>query len=120
MLLGFTLAATVFDDCDPNPRRQLVHRSWKIDVLIIHHEPENTAAYSAAKTVKSLPLRTDGKRRCFFLMKWTQRLKIRTGPFQRKITADDFYDVVVSGDLLDCLRGDSHFFARSSVLIMAS
>jgi hypothetical protein len=89
-------------------------------VFVIHHEPENTAAHSAAKTMKSLALRTDGKRGRFFLMKWTERLKIRTGPFQRKITSDDFYDVVVRGDLLDCLRGDSHLFARSSVLIMAS
>ena len=120
MLLALIFAAAFFDNRDPDPRRQFVHRCGKIDMFIIHHEPENTAARSASETMKGLALRTDSERRCFFLMKWTERLETCARPLQRKISSDHFHDIVRGRDLLDCLRRNRHLFARSSVLAVAS
>ena len=39
-------------------------------------------------------------------MKRAECLEIRPRALQGKIRADDFYDVVSSGDLLDCFRRD--------------
>jgi hypothetical protein len=50
--------------------------------------------------MKRLALRIDVKRRRFFLMKRTERLKICAGPFQRKIRANHLDDVVGARDLL--------------------
>ena len=64
--------------------------------------------------MKRLTLRIDMKRRRFFLMKWTERLEICAGPFQWKIGADDFDDVIRGRDLLYGFRWDhvALFFAR--------
>src|SRR6266567_9155265 len=94
VLLCFILAAALFHNWDSDPRRQLVHRYGKIDMLVIHHEAENAAPRATAKTVKGLALRTDREGRRFFLMKWTERLKTCARPFQRKIRSDHFHDVV--------------------------
>src|SRR5205823_9885051 len=75
MLLHFILAVAFFDNRDSDPRRQFVHCCGKIDMLIIHHETEDAAAHSAPETMKGLALRTNGKRRRFLLMKWTERLE---------------------------------------------
>ena len=50
--------------------------------------------------MKRLTLRIDMKRRRFFLMKWTERLEICAGPFQRKIRANHLDDVVGGRHLL--------------------
>ena len=72
-------------------------------MLVIHHETENASAGAAAEAVKSLALRTDGKRRRFFLMKRAERLEGRASALERKIRADHFDDVVRRCDLLDIL-----------------
>ncbi len=69
-------------------------------MLVFHHEPENASPDAAAEAMKCLALRIDVKRRRFLLMKWTERLEICAGPFQRKIRADHLDDVVGGGDLL--------------------
>jgi hypothetical protein len=71
-------------------------------MLVIHHEPENRAAYTAPETVKGLALRTNVKRWCFLLMKRTERLEIRSGATEWKIRANHLYNVIGGGDLLDC------------------
>ena len=72
-------------------------------MLVIHHESKNAPARAAAEAVKSLPLRTDGKRRRFFLMKRAERLEGRAGALERKIRADHFDDVIRRRDLFDIL-----------------
>src|SRR5678816_1788736 len=109
MLLRFTFAAAFFYNCDANPRRQLLHRHRKIDMLVVHHEAKNAAPCPTPKTVKSLALRTNGEGRRFFLMKRTERLKTRARSLERKISSDHFHDIVRGCDLLDCFRRDRHF-----------
>jgi hypothetical protein len=87
-------------------RRELPHSRWKIGMLVVHDEPENTPARSTTEAVKSLPARADRKRRRFFLMKWAERLEIYPGAFERKIRADYFYDIVRGSNLLDRFRRD--------------
>src|SRR5215470_737843 len=96
MLLRFIFAAAFFDNGDPDPRRQFVHCCGKIDMFIIHEEAENAASRSAAETMKGLPLRADGERRRFFLMKRAERLETCTRPLQRKISSNHFHDIVRS------------------------
>ena len=71
-------------------------------MLVIHHEPEEAPACAAAKAMERLPARAHDERRRFLLMKWAERLEIRSRAFERKIGADYFDDVVCGGDLLDC------------------
>ena len=69
-------------------------------MFVFHHESEDASADSTAKAMKGLTLRIDMKRRRFFLMKWTERLEICAGPFQRKIRANHLDDVVGGRHLL--------------------
>src|SRR4051812_27354053 len=75
-------------------------------MLVIHNKAENAAAGTASEAVKSLPARTDGERRRFLLMKWAERLEIRSRTLERKIRAYHLNDVVRGSDLLDVLRRD--------------
>src|SRR5438045_7732704 len=100
--------AVLFDDRDAYAGGQLAYRRRKVDVLILHHEPEDAPADSAAKTVKCLPLRANGEGRCFFLMERTERFEIGAGTFQREVRANYLNNVVCRCDLLDCLRRNGH------------
>ena len=91
-----------FDYGDPCSRRELLHGCWKIDVLVFHHEAENTAARAAAKTMKCLPGRAYDERRCFLLMERAKSLEISSPALEREIRADHFDDVVCRRDLLNC------------------
>src|SRR5947208_15309891 len=99
MLLRFSLAAVVFHNRDPNPRRQLVHRNGKIDMLVVHHEAKNAAPHATPKAVKGLALGTDREGRRFFLMKRTERLKTRARSLERKLVPDTFNNIVRGTDL---------------------
>src|SRR6266436_663635 len=121
MLSIFVRAAAVLDDRNSRSRRQLPDCRREIDMLVFHDETKNAPADAAAETMKGLPLRTDMKRWRLFLMKWAERSEIRAGPFQGKIGADDFHDVVRGGDLLDCFRRNHVgrlFFSRLLVEAM--
>ena len=102
MLSIFVYRATFLDYGDPGARGEFAHGCWKINMFVIHHESENAAANTAAKTMKCLPTRAHRERRCFLLMKRAESLEIRSRTLQREIRADDFDDIVPSGDLLDC------------------
>ena len=91
-----------FDYGDPGARRELAHGCRKIDMFVIHYESENAAASATPETMKCLPTRVHHERRCFLLMKRAESLEISSRAFQREIRADDFDDIVPSGDLLDC------------------
>ena len=99
MLSIFIRGRAFLDNWNANARCQFPHGRWKIEMLVFHHEPENASADPAAKAMKCLALRIDVKRGRFFLMKRTERLEICAGPFQRKIRADHFDDVVGGRDL---------------------
>jgi hypothetical protein len=90
-----------FDYGDACARRELAYRCRKIDMLVFHDEPENAPACAAAETMKRLPARAHHEGRRFLLMKWAERLEIRSRSFQREIRTDDFGDIVRGGDLLD-------------------
>src|SRR5262249_7316711 len=81
MLSIFVFASALRDDWNANSGRQFSHRRREVDVFVFHDEPKSASADTAAKTVKRLPLRTNVKRRRFFLMKRTEGLKIRSRPF---------------------------------------
>src|SRR6266700_5242156 len=84
-------------------------------MLVIHYESEDAPASATTETMKCLPARAHHERWRFLLMKWAERLEIRSRAFEWKIRADYFDDVVRGGDLLDCLRRDrSH--ARMIIL----
>src|ERR1700737_3394929 len=100
MLSIFIRGGAFLDNRNAHTCRQSSHGRWKIEMFVFHHEPENASADSAAKAMKRLTLRTDVKRRRFFLVKRTERLEISAGPFQRKIRADHLDDVVGGRDLL--------------------
>ena len=74
----------------------------------------DASASATAETMKRLALRTDVKRRRLFLMERAERFEICAGPFQWKIGADDFDDVIRGRDLLNGFRWDHVvlFFAR--------
>ena len=114
MLSIFVDGRSFFDNRNPDPRGQFPDSRRKIGVLIFHHESEDASAHATAETVKRLALGADMKRRRFFLVKWTERLEICAGPFQWKIGADDFHDVIRGCDLLNGFRRDhvALFFAR--------
>ena len=82
---------------------KLSDRRWKIDVLVIHDEAENTPAHATSETMKRLPLRTNCEGWRFFLMKWAERLESRAGAFEWKIGANHLNDIVRCGDLFDRL-----------------
>src|SRR5205823_5856537 len=86
-------------------------------MLVIHHEPKDAPTCTTTETMKCLPARAHRERRRFLLMKRTERLKIRSRPFEREIRADYFDDVVRGGDLLDCLRRDR---SHARLIIFAS
>src|SRR5436309_3240396 len=102
----FIRRGALFHHCNSGARRELPHSRWKIGMLVVHDEPENTPARATTEAVKSLPARADRKRRRFLLMKWAQRLEIYPGAFERKIRADYFYDIVRGSNLLDRFRRD--------------
>ena len=91
-----------FDDGNPGARGEFSCGCWKIDVLVIHYEPEDAAACAASKAMKCLPTRAYNERRCFFLMKRAEGLKIRSRTFQREIRTNHFDDVICRRYLLDC------------------
>src|SRR5437763_14374380 len=109
MLLRFIFAAAFSHNCDPHPRRQLVHSYRKIDMLVIHHEAKNAAPCPASKTVKGLALWTDRERGRLFLMKGTKRLKTCTCSLQRKISSDHFQHVVRGCAVLHCFQANRYF-----------
>ena len=76
-------------------------------MLVIHDKTENAAARTAAKTMKRLPLRADGKGRRFLLVEWAKRLVARARSLQWKIRTDYLNDVVRGGNLLDILSRDA-------------
>ena len=86
-------------------------------MLVIHDEPEDAPACTAAKTMERLPPRAHHERRRFFLMKRAERLEIRSRALQWKIRTDYFDDVVRGGDLFDCLRRDG---SHARLIIFAS
>src|SRR5437763_13457471 len=86
-------------------------------MLVIHHEPKDAPTCTATETMKCLPARAHRERRRFLLMKRTERLKIYSRAFERKIRADYFDDVVRGGDLLDCLRRNR---SHARLIIFAS
>src|SRR5256885_8993048 len=100
MLSIFVRSRAFLDNWNADARRQFSHGRWKIEMLIFHHEPKDASADSAAKAMKRLALWINVKRRRFFLVKWTERLEISAGPFQRQIRADHLDDVVAGRDLL--------------------
>jgi len=100
MLSIFVDAAALLDNGNADTRGQFSRGGWKIDVLIFHDEPKNASADAAPETMECLALRADVKRRRFFLMKWTERLKICAGTSEWKIGTDHLHDVVGGRDLL--------------------
>jgi len=112
------------DHWDARTRRQFLHRGGKIEMLVIHHEPENAAAGTAAETMKRLALLADVERGRFLLMEWAERLVTRTRALERKIRPDHLDDVVSGGDLFNVSVGivpmSVLLFARSSARQMAS
>ena len=103
MLLVFITATGAFlNHRNAHPRGQFANRSWKIEMLVIHHEAKDRPTYAAPETMKCLPLRTNVERRRFFLVKRTERSKIRTSSFQREIGADHLHNVIRGGNLFDC------------------
>jgi hypothetical protein len=94
--------AAFFDYGDDLAPREFSHRRRKIDVLVFHYESEDASTGAAAKTMKCLPARAHHERRRFLLMKWTERLEVRSRTLQREIRANDVDDVVPGGDLFDC------------------
>src|SRR5207237_963024 len=102
---------------DRSARGWVAHCSREINVLVIHHEPEDAPACAAAEAMKRLPGRAHHERRRFLLMKGAEGLKIRSRAFQWKIRTDHFDDIVRGGDLLDCLRRDR---SHARLIIFAS
>src|SRR5213076_2169918 len=86
-------------------------------MLVIHYESEDAPASATTETMKCLPARAHHERWRFLLMKWAERLEIRSRAFEWKIRADYFDDVVRGGDLLDCLRRNR---SHARVIIFAS
>src|SRR5206468_6564534 len=77
--------ARFLDDRNASSRREFADGGWKINMLIIHHKPEDAPACSAAEAMKRLPAWTYCERRRFLLMKGAERLKIGSRAFQGKI-----------------------------------
>src|SRR6266540_3447123 len=86
-------------------------------MLVIHHESENAPTCTTTEAMKCLPARAYHERRRFLLMKWAERLEIRSRAFQWKIRADYFDDVVRGSDLFDCFRRDR---SHARLIIFAS
>ena len=98
--------ARLLDHRNASSRREFADGGWKIDMLVIHHKPEDAPACAAAETMKRLPARTHHERRRLFLMKGAERLEIGSRAFQRKIRTNYFDDIVRGRDLLDRFRRD--------------
>ena len=96
--------STFFHDRNTNPACEFANCRRKIDVLVIHHKPENRASDTAPETMKRLSLWAYVKGWRLFLMKWTERFEIRSRAFQWKVGANHLNDVVGGGNLLDGLR----------------
>src|SRR5882724_3441995 len=77
--------ARLLDHRNASSRREFADGGGKIDMLVIHHKPEDAPACAAAETMKRLPARTHHERRRLFLMKGAERLEIGSRAFQRKI-----------------------------------
>jgi len=78
-------AAALLYDRDPRASCESTDRGREIDVLVIHHEPENAPACSATEAVERLPRRADMKGGRFFLMKRAERAEVCSRAFERKI-----------------------------------
>ena len=102
MLSIFVHSATLFDYRDPDSRREFAQCRWKIDVLVVHHKPEDAPARAAAEAMERLPAGANQERRGLLLVKRAERFEIRSRASERKIRTDHFDDVVRSRDLLDC------------------
>src|SRR5256885_14793310 len=100
MLLILIRGRAFLDNWNAGARGQFSRGRRKIEMFVFHHEPKNASADPAAKAMKRLALRIDMKRRCFFLMKRTERFEICAGPFQWKIRPDHLDDVIGGRDLL--------------------
>src|SRR6267143_4852488 len=114
------LVPPFLDDWNSSSRRQFVHCRREIDLFVIHDKPENAPTDTAPKAVECLPLGTDRKRWCLFLVKRTKRLEAYAGTLERKISADHFHDVVRACDLFDRFRRNRHLFTRSDFAAMAN
>src|SRR5690242_475814 len=99
-MLPIIVAACPFSFCqhrNANPSSQFPNSRGKIDVLIIHHEPENRADHPTPKTMKRLPLRTNMERGGLLLMKWAESLEICARAFKQEIGSNHLHDVVGGG-----------------------
>ncbi len=73
--------------------RDDAHRFRKRNLVHLHHEFENVAAYAAPKAVINLLYRMHGKRRRLFGMKRAQTAEILPGLFQANVFAHHADDV---------------------------
>src|SRR5947209_5975171 len=117
MLTTLVFSSALLDNRDADPDRQFSNRRRKINLFILHDEPEDTSTNPAAEAVKCLPLRIDVKRWRLLLMKRAKRFEIRSRALQRKIRSNNFDDIVCSCDLFDCF-GSNHRFDFSLVWIV--
>ena len=113
LFIATAAAAGFLNHSDAGACGKLAHSRRKIDVLIIHHEPEDAPACTAPEAMKSLATWAHCEGRRFLLMKRAKRFEIRACALQWKIRTDHFDDIVRGGDLLDCFRRDTH--ARLSI-----
>ena len=100
MLSIFVSRAAFLDNGNADTPGQFSDSRREINVFVFHDETKNASADAAPETMECLALRADVKRRRFFLMKWTERLKICAGTSEWKIGTDHLHDVVGGRDLL--------------------
>jgi hypothetical protein len=98
----------MIDDHNPVPFGQKSDGFRESDPFLLHDKGKDIPADSAAKTVKHLFVRTDGKRGGFFSMKGTQSDKVPARFFQHDRIGNDLQDI---GAMFDF----RYFFRRDGV-----
>src|SRR4029434_7456197 len=96
----FIRRAALLHHCNSGARRELPHGRWKIGMLVVHDETQDSPTRATTEAVKGLPARADHERRRFLLMKRAERLEICSGAFERKIRADHFDNIIRGSHLL--------------------
>ena len=96
----------VLDQDNAGTLCKLADSTGEIDMLVIHHKPEDTASSTTTEAMECLPRGIHMERGALLLMKGAEGSKASPCTLQWKITSDNLRNIAGVGDLLNTLFGD--------------
>jgi hypothetical protein len=106
------LGVVILHEDDACPLGELSDGIRKIDMLVIHHKPEDATPCAASEAMEGLPGGIHMEGGTLLFVEGADGPVAGASPLEREISADDLHDIAGVSDLLDTLFGDTRHGER--------